>query len=87
MTTYYVGSIIVVVLLILACTAIVLYALWKKGDVSAGLTLNRVGFTLTAKHRPSDTGPKSLVIGTPLPLTRTTPQPSPSPARTLPLPK
>lgn len=52
MAIYYLGPIIVLIASILAITIMVLYALWKKGDVSAGFTLSRIGFTLTAKHRP-----------------------------------
>jgi hypothetical protein len=52
MATYYVVSAILFVVLIFAATTIVIYALNKKGDVSAGLWLNRVGFTLSAKERP-----------------------------------
>jgi hypothetical protein len=51
MAAYYIASAIVIVLLIIAFTIVVIHALNKKGDVSAGLQWNRLGFTLTAKDR------------------------------------
>lgn len=51
MATYYAVLAILVAVFIIAATTIVIYALNKKGDVSAGLWLNRVGFTLSAKER------------------------------------
>jgi hypothetical protein len=51
MAAYYVASTLVIILVIIAFTVVVIHALNKKGDVSAGLQLNRLGFTLTAKDR------------------------------------
>ena len=51
MTAYYVASAILMALVVVAFTVVVIHALNKKGDVSAGLQLNRLGFTLTAKDR------------------------------------
>ena len=48
---YYIVSAIVMALMIIAFTVVVIHALNKKGDVSAGLHLNRLGLTLTAKDR------------------------------------
>ena len=48
---YYIAPLIVMIVLIAAVTAMVIHALNKKGDVSAGLQLNRIGFTLNAKDK------------------------------------
>ena len=57
MAIYYVGSVLVAVLAIAAVTAMVIHALNKKGDVTAGFWLSRLGFTLTAKDRPEKLNP------------------------------
>jgi hypothetical protein len=57
MAPYYVASAILMALLIIAFTVVVIHALNKKGDVSAGLQLNSLGFTLTAKDRSGRTKP------------------------------
>lgn len=54
MAPYYVVSAILMALVVIAFTVVVIHALNKKGDVNAGLQLNRLGFTLSAKDR-SDT--------------------------------
>ena len=56
MSIYYVSSLIVAIALIVAVTAMVIHALNRKGDVSAGFWLNRLGFTLTAKDRSEKLG-------------------------------
>jgi hypothetical protein len=38
---------------ILAVAVIVLFALYRKGDVTASLSLKRLAFSLKAKDRPS----------------------------------
>jgi len=55
MMAYYVASAILMALVIIAFTVVVIHAINKKGDVSAGLQLNRLGFTLTAKDRSGTT--------------------------------
>ena len=57
MAMYYVVSVILVVVPIAAATAMVIHALNKKGDVSAGFWLHRLGFTLTAKDRSENLKP------------------------------
>jgi hypothetical protein len=45
------------VLSIIVFAILVIHALNKKSDVSAGLQLNQLGFTLTAKDRSSKLKP------------------------------
>jgi hypothetical protein len=54
MAIYYIGSVVLCVVLIATVTIVVIHALNRKGDVSAGFWLNRLGFTLTAKDRSAD---------------------------------
>jgi hypothetical protein len=57
MASYYVVSAIIMALGIIAFAVVVIHALNKKGDVSAGLQLSRLGFTLTAKDRSNKLEP------------------------------
>lgn len=54
MAAYYVVTSIVILVPVVAATALVIHALNKKGDVSAGFQLSKFGFTLTAKDRNGD---------------------------------